>query len=215
MSFRQMSGLHPMPVWFETGIPQSWGWTYLAPYISSCPEGTTRLAWQNFPPLHVANQANINRISPNDTASWERVGNRTSDPSITDIPQDQDCQNTDKVGYSCKPAISRNRTEPLSFPGKQVNLTWDDPGFPVGPNNSYITSTSAGAPTWVAWVAQLNLTYTPLVSTGPNSGYTYQPAGEVYQTKGAVNGTMFIALTDNDLYLTPFNLSMIKYVLCL
>lgn len=56
MIFRQMSGLHPMPVWFETGIPQSWAWTYLAPYISSCPENTTRLAWQNFPALHVVNQ---------------------------------------------------------------------------------------------------------------------------------------------------------------
>lgn len=41
MSFRQMLGLHPMPVWFETGIPQSWAWTYLAPYISSCPANTT------------------------------------------------------------------------------------------------------------------------------------------------------------------------------
>lgn len=47
MIFRQMSGLHPMPVWFEAGIPQSWTWTFLAPYISSCPENTTRLAWQN------------------------------------------------------------------------------------------------------------------------------------------------------------------------
>jgi hypothetical protein len=53
MAFRQMSGLQPMQVWFETGIPQSWAWTFLAPYISSCPENTTRLAWQNFPALHV------------------------------------------------------------------------------------------------------------------------------------------------------------------
>jgi len=210
MIFRQMSGLHPMPVWFETGIPQSWAWTFLAPYISSCPENTTRLAWQNFPALHVANQANINRISPNDTANWERVGNRTSDPAITDIPQGASCLNTNVTGYDCKPAIGRNRSEPLSFPGKQVNLLWDAPGQPVGPNNSYITATSAGAPAWVAWAAQLNLTYTPLTITGPNSGYTYQPANEVYQSKGAVNGTMFIALTDSDPFLTPFNLSMIN-----
>jgi len=82
----------------------------------------------------------------------------------------------------------------------------------VGPNNSYVTAPGgvAGAPAFVAWVAQLNLTYTPLTVTGPNEGYTFQPAGEVYETKGVVNGTMFIALTDTDLYLTPFNLSMIN-----
>ena len=210
MIFRQFSGLDPMNVWFETGIPQSWAWTYLAPYISSCPENATRLAWQNFPALHVVNQANINRISPNDTADFERVGNRTSDPAITDIPQNASCLSTNATGYGCYPQIAHNKSEPLSFPGKQVRLLWDTPGQAVGPNNSYVTATSAGAPTWVAWVAQLNLTYTPLTVTGPNEGYTYQPASEVYQSKGAVNGTMFIALTDTDLYLTPFNLSMIN-----
>lgn len=212
MAFRQMSGLFPMPVWFETGIPQSWQWTYLAPYISSCPANTTRLAWQNFPALHVVNQANINRFSPNDTAPYERVGNRTSDPAISTIPQNESCINLNVTGFGCGPAISRNRSEPLSFPGKLVNLTWDAPGQSVGPNNSYVTSVSpaAGAPAFVAWVSQLNLTYTPLEITGNNTGYTYQPASEVYSGEGAANGTMFIAITDTDLYLTPFNLSMIK-----
>ncbi|KAL1301835.1 hypothetical protein AAFC00_006020 [Neodothiora populina] len=210
--FRQMSGLFPMPVWFETGIPQSWSWSYLAPYISSCPENTTRLAWQNFPALHVVNQANINRFSPNDTAAYESTGNRTGDPSISDIPQDESCVNLNVTGYGCGPAISRNRSEPLSFPGKLVNLTWDNPGLPVGPNNSYVTSVSpvAGQPQYVAWVAQLNLTYTPLTITGNNTGYTYQPNGNVYTSDPVVNGTMFIALTDTDLYLTPFNLTMIN-----
>lgn len=210
MSFRMMLGLHPMPVWFETGIPQSWAWTYLAPYISTCPENTTRLAWQNFPALHIANQPNPNRLSPNDTAAWEVVGNRTADPSRSDIPADESCVNLNVTGYNCGPAIARNRSEPLSFPGRQVNLTWDAPGQAVGPNNSYVTSTAAGTPQFVAWVSQLNLTYTPLVSTGENTGYTYQPAGEVYEGDPAVNGTMFIALTDSDLFLTPFNLSMIN-----
>jgi hypothetical protein len=162
MIFRQMNGMHPMPVWFETGIPQSWAWTYLAPYISSCPENTTRLAWQNFPALHIVNQANPNRISPNDTADWERTGNRTSDPAITHLPQNASCLNTNETGYGCGPAITHNRSEPLSFAGKQVRLLWDNPGQAVGPNNSYVTSTTAGTPSWVAWVAELNLTYTPL-----------------------------------------------------
>ncbi|SMR49443.1 unnamed protein product [Zymoseptoria tritici ST99CH_3D1] len=210
MIFRQMSGLHPMPVWFEAGIPQSWAWTFLAPYISSCPANTTRLAWQNFPALHVVNQANINRISPNNTGDFERTDNRTSSPAT--IPsQEESCINVNTTGYSCGPAIAHNRSEPLSFAGKQVRLLWDTPGQAVGPNNSYVTSTAAGTPSFVAWVGQLNMTYTPLTVTGANEGFTYQPAGEVYQTQGGfVNDTMFIALTDSDMYLTPFNLSMIN-----
>lgn len=211
MIFRQMSGLHPMPVWFEAGIPQSWAWTFLAPYISSCPENTTRLAWQNFPALHVANQANINRISPNNTADWERTGNRTSDPATADIPTDESCVNLNVTGTGCGPAIAHNRSEPLTFAGKQIRFTWDTPGQAVGPNNSYVTDTKAGEPKFVAWVNQLNLTYTPLTTTGPNEGYTFQPAGEVYQGGASiVNDTMFIALTDANPYLTPFNLSMIN-----
>ncbi|KAF2097088.1 hypothetical protein NA57DRAFT_41819 [Rhizodiscina lignyota] len=210
MIFRQMSGLHPMPVWFETGIPQSWAWSYLAPYISSCPENQTRLAWQNFPALHILNQPNINRFSPNDTALREVTGNRTSDPGISTIPEDESCQHVNVTGYGCGPAIAHNRSEPLSFPGKQVYFDWDAPGQAVGPNNSYITATSAGPPKWVAWVSQLNLTYTPLTTTGDNSGWTYQPAGEVYVGDPAINGTMFVALTDADIFLTPFNLSMIN-----
>jgi len=210
ISFRQMLGLHPMPVWFETGIPQSWAWTYLAPYISSCPANCTRLAWQNFPALHIINQPNPNRFSPNDTAPNEVVGNRTADPSDSLIPSEESCVNLNVTGYGCGPAIARNRSEPLSFPGRLVNLTWDDPGMPVGPNNSYTTSTTAGNPTFVAWVAQLNLTYTPLTVTGANAGYTYQPASHVFEGDPAANGTMFIAITDSDIFLTPFNLSMIN-----
>jgi hypothetical protein len=210
MSFRQMLGLHPMPVWFETGIPQSWAWSYLAPYISSCPENNTRLAWQNFPALHVVNQANPNRFSPNDTKPYEVVGNRTIDPSDSLISADESCVNVNVTGHGCGPAIAHNRSEPLTFPGKMVNLTWDAPGQAVGPNNSYVTSTAAAAPVFVAWVSQLNLTYTPLTMNGANSGFTYQPASEVFQGDPAANDTMFIAITDSDIFLTPFNLSMIN-----
>jgi len=210
MTFRQMLGLHAYPFHFSTGIPQSWAWTYLAPYISSCPENQTRLAWQNFPTLRIENQGNPNRLHANNTAFNETVGLRPADPSKGDIPDNESCVNLNTTGYSCGPAINRNRSEPLSFPGKKVYFNWDVPGQAVGPNNSYTTSTSAGAPQWVAWVAQLNLTYTPLTTSGSNSGFTYQPAGEVYEGDPAVNGTMFVALTDDNPFLTPFNLSMIN-----
>ncbi|KAF1983674.1 hypothetical protein K402DRAFT_423541 [Aulographum hederae CBS 113979] len=212
MIFRQMSGLHPMPVWFETGIPQSWAWSLLAPYISSCPANCTRLAWQNFPALTIVNNPNINRFSANDTKDYEQVGQRASDPSNSTIPQDESCVNLNSTGYSCGPAIARNRSEPLSFPGKAIHLTWDAPGEPVGPNNSYTTSIGgvAGAPQYVGWASQLNFTYTPLEMTGEREGWTYQPAGEVYEGDPAVNGTMFVVLTDEELYVTPFNLSMVN-----
>jgi hypothetical protein len=53
--FRQMQGLFPMPVWFETGIPQSYAWTLLSPYIKSCPSNNPKIEWQNFPDLKILN----------------------------------------------------------------------------------------------------------------------------------------------------------------
>lgn len=210
MSFRQMSGLFPMPVSFETGYPQSWAWTYLAPYISSCPANTTRLVWQNFPVLHIVNNANINRWSPNDTANYEVTGRRIADPSNSTLPTSESCMNLNTTGYGCGPAISRNRTEPLSFAGKQIFFEWENPGQAVGPNNSYLTSTMAGDPKYVMWANQLNVTYSDLTVTGNNTGYTFQPDAYVYQSNELINGTMAIALTDTNAPFSPFNLSMIN-----
>ena len=156
--FRQMSGLTPMDVSFENGWPQSWAWSMLAPYISYCPENQTRLAWQNFPVLHILNNPNINRYSPNDTAQdgSEQVGPRVADPSISNLTTGS-CQNITAIGYGCGPAVGHNKTEPLSFAGKQILLSWDAPGQAVGPNNSYVTATTAGAPKFVGWSQQLNL----------------------------------------------------------
>jgi hypothetical protein len=129
---------------------------------------------------------------------------------IQKLLENESCVHFNKTAYNCGPAIARDRHVPLSFPGREVFLTWDDPGLLVGPNNSYVTSTTAGQPAFVAWLSQLNLTYTPLNLTGPNSGWTYQPAREVFKTDPAVNRTMFVALTDTDLYVTPYNLTMLN-----
>ncbi|MCJ1383207.1 hypothetical protein MMC17_006320 [Xylographa soralifera] len=211
MIFRQFDGLFPMPVWFEVGIPQSWAWTLLAPYISSCPANQTRLAWQNFPALYVENNPNAARINANRTGFGETIGNSSSAPlNETVVPLADTCLNNTVVGEDCSPAISQNRSEPLSFPGRQVFFSWEEPGKFVGPNNSYVTTTMAGAPVYVAWVSQLNLTYTDLTLTGPNAGYTFQPNSSTFANDPAVNGTMFVALTSANVTLTPFNLSMIN-----
>ncbi|KAK3384065.1 ferritin-like domain-containing protein [Lasiosphaeria ovina] len=209
MAFRQFEGLFPMPEWFEVGIPQSWAWTLLAPYISSCPPDQTRLVWQNFPALHILNQPNPLRVNGADV--WdETLGDNLNTASAHDVAPDQDCVNATGVGINCSPAVTHNRSAPLSYPGRQVFLQWDTPGQAVGPNNSYVTSTAAGQPTFAAWVSQLNVTYSPLMNVSGSTAYTVQPDISVYEGDPAANGTIFLALTDLDLYVTPFNLSMLN-----
>ncbi|KAJ8199643.1 hypothetical protein LV157_000510 [Aspergillus fumigatus] len=167
MIFRQFEGLFPMPVWFEVGVPQSWTWTLLAPYISYCPANQTRLAWQNFPSLYIENQPNPYRVN----------GSSSVNETLAD----------------------------------GVTLSWDAPGKGVGPNNSYITNTTAGSPSYVLWASQLNVTYSTLTTSGNSSyGTTIQPDLSTYAGDPALNGTIFIAITDTDLFVTPFNISSIN-----
>ncbi|KAI8956722.1 ferritin-like domain-containing protein [Daldinia sp. FL1419] len=206
--FRQFDGLFPMPVWFEIGIPQSWAWTLLAPYISSCPANQTRLIWQNFPSLRVLNQPNPARVNGSD--AWnETTGGYANTLSTRNISAAESCLRAG-TGRNCGPAITHNRTTPLSYPGRQVFLEWDSPGKPIGPNNSYVTSMSAGYPRYAAWVSQLNVTYTALQNVSGNTAYTIQPNTSTFEGDPAVNGTIFLAITDDDLYVTPFNLTQIN-----
>ncbi|PMD29956.1 hypothetical protein L207DRAFT_559305 [Hyaloscypha variabilis F] len=213
MIFRQFAGLFPMPVWFETGIPQSWAWTLLAPYISSCPANSKRLAWQNFPGLYVLNQPNSARRNATQTGFNETAGFGPAAPS-SDVPANESCIGYNVTGFDCSASISQNRSIPLSYPGREVFLSWENPGKAVGPNNSYVTSTSAGAPEFVLWVSQLNITYSPLTnittSNGTNYGMTIQPDVSTYEGDPAINGTMFIALTDANITYTAFNLSNVN-----
>ncbi|KAJ5283472.1 hypothetical protein N7505_001452 [Penicillium chrysogenum] len=107
-------------------------------------------------------------------------------------------------------SIATNRTEPLSYQGKRVYFKWDAPGQAVGPNNSYVTTTTAGQPKFVGWSSQLNFTYSPLTITGQNQGYTQQPEGFVFGDDGIINGTTAAMLTDLDLFVTPFNTTMVN-----
>lgn len=42
------------------------------------------------------------------------------------------------------PAITHNRSMPLSQGGNTLNLTWEESGKNVGPDHNYNTSTNAG-----------------------------------------------------------------------
>ncbi|PGG96833.1 hypothetical protein AJ79_09439 [Helicocarpus griseus UAMH5409] len=271
MVFRQFGGLFPMPVWFEVAVPQSWGWSLLAPYIASCPADQTRLVWQNFPALHIIDQPNP--VRTNASAAYnETTGPWLNSLNSSSVPDDDLC-----IDIDCPPAITNNRTNPLSYPGRPVQLAWEAPGLPVGPNASYVTSTTAqGQPLFVAWVTQLNVSYSPLIDVMPGgggggggagggapsmpptdtmaptdvppattmmkvrrqdsgmtgggggggaggtgkgsgtweslktTGRTIQPDLATYEGDPATNGTIFVAIVDTDLYLTPYNLTLIN-----
>ncbi|KAF5646134.1 Rds1 [Fusarium sp. NRRL 52700] len=165
----------------------------------------------NFPSLNILNQPNPARINGSAVLN-ETTGGYANTLSTKDIDDDELCVNATKTGENCKAAITHNRTIPLSYPGRQVFLNWDAPGKPVGPNNSYITSTNVKEPKFAAWVSQLNVTYSPLqnISLEDRTAYTIQPNVSTWQGDPAINGTMFLALTDTDLYVTPYNLTMIN-----
>jgi Ferritin-like domain len=207
--FRQFDGIFPMPEWFQVGIPQSWAWTLLAPHISYCPGNQTRLAWQNFPALWVLSQPNPARQNGSD--SFNETLEAGTNTLNSKVPSSDACNFTD-ASNDCRLeiAITENRTIPLSSPGRKVELTWESPGKLVGPNNSYITSSQAGSPKYVAWVTQLNVTYSPLQISNSTFGSTIQPNFTTYMGDPAINGTMFIAITDNDPQLTPFNITFIN-----
>ncbi len=58
----------------------------------------------------------------------------------------------------------------------------------------------------------LNATYSPLlnVSLEAKTACTILPNVSTWEDDPAVDGTMFLALTDLDLYLTPYNLTQIS-----
>ncbi|ESK88351.1 stress response protein [Moniliophthora roreri MCA 2997] len=109
------------------------------------------------------------------------------------------------------PGISSNVTA-LSSPGQELSLTWDSPGKTTGYDGLYTTNTTAGDPQFVAWISQLNTTYTPLTDINGNSGKTTQPGGNIFGdgTAPLINSTIFIVITDADIFVTPANMSKIN-----
>ncbi|KPV76317.1 uncharacterized protein RHOBADRAFT_64719 [Rhodotorula graminis WP1] len=94
MIFRQLQGLPAMPEHFETGLPQSFAWTLLSPYLKSCPSNNPRIEFTRFPLINVTNQPSavdgIPGISSNYTLTegagrtvnftWEPLGKSVSYP---------------------------------------------------------------------------------------------------------------------------------------
>jgi len=122
--------------------------------------------------------------------------------------------NPDWATLNLTAAISSNVSQ-VTSEGTQVQLAWDAPGKTTGWNASYTTQTSAnGSAQWVAWISQLNTTYTPLTlnANSNNTGSTVQPAGGIFGVGSTplLNGTVYLLITDADVYVTPYNLSEIE-----
>jgi hypothetical protein len=176
-----MEGLFPTPYWFNMGLPQAYAWTLLVQYISSCPASNPRINFNVFPLLYIQNQ-------PNATG-----------------------------GEESRSAISSNNTQ-LWSPGDQLDLAWDPVGKEVGPKEQggYATAVNetAGKPKFAAFIHQLNVTYVPLenVNMTARTATTAFPDFKMFNSTNGpnVNGTVFVSLTDDDVYLTPYNLSLIN-----
>jgi len=171
---------------------------------------TTRLAWQNFPSLTVLNQPNPAKNDPNLGPAQSATGSNPLNSS--NIDDSNRCSKDQDERNDCGPRISQNKSIPLSYPGRPIQFSWGNVNVTVGPNNSYVTSRSllADEPRYVMFVSQLNATYVPLVNVSGTSGSAIQPNMSTFMGDPAVNGTMFVAITSQNPYVTPFNLSMVN-----
>lgn len=178
--------------------------------------------FQIFPSLNVTNNPSIIDTTADGSIVAYESGSKVYYPD----PSTNENSGSSSIYLA---AITHNRTS-LSYPGRPVHFTWEAPGKITGYDNKYTTNTTAGvpkastsvhrrnwltfAPQFAAWVSQLNITYTPLqdVDTNAYTASTIQPNGTVFGEGSApiVNGTMFVVLTDTDLYVTPYNLSLIN-----
>ncbi|KAL9937174.1 hypothetical protein V8E36_003583 [Tilletia maclaganii] len=109
------------------------------------------------------------------------------------------------------PAISHNLTS-LTYPGRIVELQWDAPGEVQGPYAQRTQTVTDGIPRFAAWFGNLNVTLTSLfdVDLGARTAKTRQPGDTVFPGVGqrVINGTVFVALVDKHIFVTPENLTL-------
>ncbi|KIM69182.1 hypothetical protein SCLCIDRAFT_1176906 [Scleroderma citrinum Foug A] len=119
--------------------------------------------------------------------------------------------NPNAIRSGSKAAVSTN-VSAISYPGYEVHFKWDEPGQQVSYDKKYTTTTSAGPAKYALWVSQLNATYTPLYDIDNYTASAKQPDGCVFgdNTAPIFNDTMFVALTDDNPYVTPYNLSLVN-----
>lgn len=216
-AFRQFQGLSAMPYDFIVGISQSFQWTLLAPYITSCPARNPKIEFENFPALKILNGPDalsnstgarpaISTVNNTLTKPGRRVEFAWEEPGLP-------------VGWKpVKDAININYTNAGEFNGsttKHFNGTsildsdYDDD---EAEKLYRTTSLAKGPPRYAAWLSQLNTTYTELHLTSNNTGWALQPNATVFPNTNntIVNGTAFVALVDEKVPITAFNVSKLN-----
>jgi hypothetical protein len=113
-------------------------------------------------------------------------------------------------------AISTNRTQFIA-PNDTVLFAYDAPGQNVSYNHSYTTAVGSNVtdltPKFCHFVSQLNTTISPFNSTGNGTGSCPLPGGFVFGDDAINNGTLFVMLTSEDTFVTPYNLSLLNDVI--
>jgi hypothetical protein len=150
MIFRQFEGLFPMavsPVHLAAKYCLELKWLLYGSQLFFVPGITQSMAWTLLSPyIKSCPKENPHIV-------WQNF------PKL-DILNNPDATPLTKETY---PAITHNRSIPLSYPGRKVEFQWELPGKVTGYDGLYRTSTNAtGPPKFAAWISQLNTTYTPL-----------------------------------------------------
>ncbi|GAA5967690.1 hypothetical protein JCM8115_006903 [Rhodotorula mucilaginosa] len=96
--------------------------------------------------------------------------------------------------------------------GRRVDLYWEPLNKTVGPDGLYVTESVAGEPKFLAFIDQLNVTYAPLEGVNLTSrvAHAIVPNGTVFPPQPVVVNTAFVAVVDEDIFLTPYNISLIN-----
>jgi hypothetical protein len=111
-------------------------------------------------------------------------------------------------------ALSTNRTAFITPGSTQIEVSYELPGANVSYNGSYVTAlgknvTQTDNLTCV-FIAQLNATNVPFVRTGNQSGTCLVPQGSLFdESNSIVNGSNFLLLVEREIYVTPYNLSLL------
>jgi hypothetical protein len=113
-------------------------------------------------------------------------------------------------------AISTNRTQFIA-PNDTVYFSYDAPGQNVSYNNSYTTAIGPNVtdltPNYCHFVSQLNTTIATFTPSGNGTGSCPLPDGYVFGDDAINNGTLFVMLTSEDTFVTPYNLSLLNDVI--
>lgn len=217
--FRQFQGLSAMPYEFIVGVPQAFAWTLLAPYITSCPAKNPKIDFQNFPGLQVTNGPNSTSDATHSWPAVSVINNTLTQPGRkVEFKWEDPGQYVGWVPVEDAPNI--NYTNAGLYNGSTVSefngtVPLRDNSSGISTNPLYKTFTFVdGPPKYAAWISQLNTTYTELhdVDADKNTAWAIQPNATVFANSNdtIVNGTVFIVLTDEQIPITPFNITQIN-----